>query len=49
VTFSEIRLFQVKPDSLDEFEKLIVQIAEEQKARPGCMDVKYLKRFYIMD
>jgi hypothetical protein len=49
MTFSEIKLFQVKTDRLDEFERRIVQIAGEQKARPGCMGVKYLKRFYIMD
>jgi hypothetical protein len=36
MTFSEIKLFQVKPDRLDEFEKLIVQIAGEQKARPSA-------------
>jgi hypothetical protein len=49
MTFSEIKLFQVKPDRLEEFEKLIARIAEEQRARPGCLGVKYLKRFYIMD
>lgn len=48
-TFSEVKLFQVKPDRLDEFEKLIVIIAEEQKQQKGCIDIKYLKRFYIFD
>ena len=47
--FSEVKLFQVKPDRLDEFEKLIVIIAEEQKQQKGCIDIKYLKRFYIFD
>ena len=34
-TFSEVKLFQVKPDKLDEFEKLIVIAAEEQKQQKG--------------
>ena len=48
-TFSEIKLFQVKPDKLEEFEALIVKIAEEQRAQPGCVSVKYMKRFYTID
>ncbi|PBE36923.1 hypothetical protein BGU53_17710 [Clostridioides difficile] len=48
-TFSEVKLFQVKPDRLDDFEKLIVLVAEEQKQQTGCIDIKYLKRFYIFD
>jgi hypothetical protein len=49
MTFSEIKLFQVKPDWLDEFEKMVAHIAEEQRARSGCLGVKYVKHFYIMD
>lgn len=45
-SFSEIKLFQVKPDKLEAFEELIQKIQVEQKALPGCMDVKYMKRFY---
>jgi len=30
-TFSEIKLFQVKPDKLDEFEALIKVISKDQK------------------
>jgi hypothetical protein len=48
-TFSEVKLFQVKPDKLDEFEELIKTIAEEQKKQPGCVSIKYMKRFYTMD
>lgn len=48
-TFSEVKLFQVKPDKLAEFEKLISIVAEEQKQQKGCIDIKYLKRFYIFD
>jgi len=48
-TFSEVKLFQVKPDKVDEFEKFIMQIQSEQKARPGCLHIRYIKRFYVLD
>ena len=48
-TFLEIKLFQVKPDKLDEFETLIVEIAEKQKECSGCVDIKYMKRFFTID
>jgi hypothetical protein len=48
-TFSEVKLFQVKPDKLEEFEILIATIAKEQKKQIGCKDIKYVKRFYIFD
>ena len=48
-SFSEVKLFQVKPDKLDEFETLITAIADEQKQQPGCLDIKYVKRFYTID
>ena len=47
--FSEVKLFQVKPDKLDEFETLMSAIAAEQKQRNGCKDTKYLKRFFTID
>ncbi len=47
--FSEVKLFQVKPDKLSEFESLIANVAEAQKRRPGCLDVKYVKRFFTID
>jgi hypothetical protein len=47
--FSEVKLFQVKPDKTVEFETLISAIADEQKKQPGCKDIKYLKRFYTID
>ena len=49
MTFSEIKLFQVKPDKLNEFESLILKIAVEQKKQPGCKSLKYFKRFFILD
>ncbi len=48
-TFSEVKLFQVKPEKTDEFEKVVGQIQSEQKARPGCTSIRYLKRFYLLD
>jgi quinol monooxygenase YgiN len=49
MAFSEIKLFQVKPDRMEEFEKLIVQIVGEQKARPGCLGVKYFSYWEFSD
>ena len=48
-TFSEIKLFQVRPDRLAEFEDLIVKVKAEQEKLPGCISVKYMKRFYTFD
>ena len=47
--FSEIKLFQVKPDKLDAFEALISTVAAEQRGQPGCSSIKYMKRFYTID
>ena len=47
--FCEVKLFQVKPDKIEEFEKLIAVVAEEQKQQKGCIDIKYMKRFYVFD
>jgi hypothetical protein len=48
-SFSEVKIFQVKPDKLDEFEKIIIIIADEQKLQDGCIDIKYVKRFFTLD
>ena len=37
--FSEVKIFQVKLDKLEEFEKLIAIVAEEQKQQKGCIDI----------
>ena len=47
--FSEVKLFQVKPDKLSDFELLIQEIANGQRLQPGCIDIKYMKRFYTID
>ena len=48
-SFSEVKLFQVKPEKIEEFETLISTIINEQKQQPGCIDIKYMKRFYTVD
>lgn len=48
-SFSEVKLFQVKPDKLDEFESLVTSIANEQKEQPGVKTIKYMKRFFTID
>jgi hypothetical protein len=47
--FSEVKLFQVKPDKLAEFETLITSVAAAQQRQPGCIDIKYVKRFFTID
>ena len=47
--FSEVKIFQVKPDKLAEFETLITAIAEEQKEQEGNIAIKYVKRFYTFN
>ena len=48
-SFSEVKIFQVKPDKLAEFEALITVIADGQKEQIGCIDIKYVKRFFTID
>jgi len=47
--FSEVKLFQVKPDKLNEFEALAKAMAVEQEKQSGCLSIKYVKRFYTID
>lgn len=47
-SFSEIKLFQVRPDRLEQFEQKIAIISELQKKRDGCLDIKYMKRFFLI-
>lgn len=48
-TFSEIKLFQVKPEKYEQFEAMVATIAREQMKQPGCVEIKYMKRFYTID
>lgn len=47
--FSQVLLFQVKPDELDAFETLMRQVQSEQEQLPGCRQARYMKRFYTFD
>lgn len=47
--FSEIKLFQVKPDKIAEFEALIAEIREDQRQQIGCTLLRYQKRFFVLD
>ncbi len=47
--FSEVKVFQVKPDRLTDFEDLVSSIAEMQRQQPGCLNVRYVKRFFTID
>lgn len=52
-TFSEIKLFQVKPEKLELFEAIADIISKEQRKQQrkqqGCIAIKYMKRFYTID
>lgn len=48
-SFIETVIFQVKPDKLEEFETLVKSIEIEQAKQPGCISIKYMKRFYTFD
>ena len=47
--FVEIKLFQVKPDKLEQFEVLTGDMSTFQAACEGCLSIKYMKRFYTID
>lgn len=48
-TFTEMILFQVKPDKLEEFEALAKSLKAEQSKQEGCVGIRYFKRFYTFD
>jgi len=48
-TFSEIKLFQVKPEKSEQFEAIADTISKEQIKQQGCISIKYMKRFYTID
>ncbi len=48
-TFVESLLFQVRPDRIEEFEAYVQTLKQEQAAQPGCMGIRYFKRFYTFD
>ena len=48
-TFVEIKVFQVKPDKLEQFEAKIKEMSAYQLKCEGCLSFKYIKRFYTID
>ena len=48
-TFIEMKLFQVKPDKLGQFEAKIEEMSADQVKCKGCISHKYFKRFYTID
>lgn len=48
-SFIEMKLFQVKPDRLEQFEKMIEGMSTNQLECEGCILLKYFKRFYTID
>jgi len=48
-SFVEMITFQVRPDRIAEFEEYIRELKNGQAAQPGCMGVRYFKRFYTFD
>ena len=48
-SFAEIKLFQVKPDKLEQFEAIVEEMMNIQNECPGCISIKYFKRFYTID
>ena len=47
--FIEMLTFQVKPDQLGAFEEYAKTLREGQAAQPGCIGIRYFKRFYTFD
>ncbi|MBQ8551204.1 MAG: hypothetical protein IJ428_00155 [Clostridia bacterium] len=48
-TFVEMKLFQVKPDKLEQFETIVEKMSAIQMECEGCISLKYFKRFYTID
>lgn len=49
VPFVEMITFQVKPEKVVEFEDCVKALKEGQAAQPGCVGIRYFKRFYTFD
>lgn len=47
--FVEIKLFQVKPDKLTQFEQYVENMQGEQQRQIGCVSLRHFKRFYTID
>lgn len=49
MAFSEVKLFQVKPDRVEAFEELIKSMQPIQATAEGCQHIRYMKRFHVFD
>ena len=48
-SFVEVKLFQVKPDKLEQFEAMVNEMSDMQMKCKGCLSLKYFKRFFTID
>lgn len=48
-TFIEMKLFQVKPNKLEQFEEKIEKMSANQLKCESCISLNYFKRFYTID
>ena len=48
-SFIDVKLFQVKPDKLEQFDTKIEEMSAIQLKCEGCISLKYFKRFYTID
>lgn len=46
--FAEVKLFQVKPDKVEEFEVLAQRMQADQQLREGCTHISYMKRSFVL-
>ncbi len=49
MSFAEVKIFQVLPNKIEEFEELVVGMSNFQASCTGCRSIRYLKRFYTYD
>ena len=48
-SFVEMKLFQVKPDKVEQFETMVEEMMKKQNECAGCISIRYFKRFYTID
>lgn len=49
MSFTEIKLFQVKTDKTAEFEELVLRMKNIQHLQKGSESIEYIKRFYTIN
>lgn len=48
-SFVEVCIFQVKPDRVEDFEKLLLEMECFQREFEGTIDIRYMKRTHTLD